>query len=74
MIRDLHCTEYQATIGLSVYLLGFGLTPLVMASFSEEFGRQPLYIGSGFGFLLMAPIIASYVDPRLIILLSYDSP
>ena len=74
MIRDLHCTEYQATIGLSVYLLSYGLTPLVMASFSEEFGRQPLYIGSGFGFLLMAPIIALYVDPRLIILLSYDSP
>ncbi|KAF8797481.1 hypothetical protein BYT27DRAFT_7204489 [Phlegmacium glaucopus] len=58
MIRDLHCTEFQATIGLSVYALGFGLTPLVTASFSEEFGRLPLYIGSGLGFLLMSPMIA----------------
>lgn len=62
MIRDLHCTEYQATIGLSVFALGFGLIPLVTASFSEEFGRQPLYIGSGLGFLLMYPMIALYVE------------
>ena len=61
MIRDLHCTEFQATIGLSVYPLGFGLIPLVSASFSEEFGRKPLYIGSGLGFLLMFPMIALYV-------------
>ena len=60
MIRDLHCTEFQATIGLSVYPLGFGLIPLVTASFSEEFGRQPLYIGSGIGFLLMFPMVALY--------------
>ncbi|KAF8799275.1 MFS polyamine transporter [Phlegmacium glaucopus] len=57
MIRDLHCTEFQATIGLSVYALGYGVTPLVTASFSEEFGRLPLYIGSGLGFLLMSPMI-----------------
>ena len=68
MIRDLRCTEYQAAIGLSVYALGFGLIPLVTASFSEEFGRQPLYIGSGLGFLLMSPMIALYVELRLIIL------
>ncbi|KAF8803716.1 MFS polyamine transporter [Phlegmacium glaucopus] len=58
MIRDLRCTEFQATIGLSVYALGFGLTPLVTASLSEEFGRLPLYIGSGLGFLVMFPVIA----------------
>ena len=66
MMRDLHCTEFQATIGLSVYPLGFGLIPLVTASFSEEFGRQPLYIGSGLGFLLMTLMIALYVELRLI--------
>ena len=60
MIRDLHCTDFQATIGLSVYPLGFGLVPLVTASFSEEFGRQPLYIVSGLGFLLMYLMIALY--------------
>ncbi|KAF8799274.1 MFS polyamine transporter [Phlegmacium glaucopus] len=58
MIRDLHCTEFQATAGLSVFTLGFGVIPLVTASFSEEFGRLPLYIVSGLGFLLMSPMIA----------------
>lgn len=58
MTRDLNCTEFQATIGLSLYALGFGVVPLISASFSEEFGRFPLYLGSGIGFLLMFMMIA----------------
>jgi MFS family permease len=61
MIRDLHCTQFQATIGMSVFTLGFGVVPLVTSSFSEEFGRLPLYIVSGIGFFLMFPMIALYV-------------
>ncbi|KAI0642409.1 MFS general substrate transporter [Trametes meyenii] len=53
MIRDLNATQFQATIGLSMYTLGFAIVPLVSASFSEEFGRQPLYFCSGIGCLLM---------------------
>ncbi|KAH9933421.1 uncharacterized protein B0H18DRAFT_644834 [Fomitopsis serialis] len=52
MERDLNCTHFQATLGISLYALGFGIVPLVTASFSEEFGRQPLYLWSGVGFLL----------------------
>ncbi|KAJ3477006.1 hypothetical protein NLI96_g10762 [Meripilus lineatus] len=58
MIRDLNCTEFQATLGLSTYCLGFAIVPLVSASFSEEFGRHPLYIGSAIGFALMYLMIA----------------
>ncbi|KAG6834146.1 hypothetical protein H0H93_011570, partial [Arthromyces matolae] len=58
MTRDLNCTQFQATIGLSVYALGFGLVPLVSASFSEEFGRQPLYIVSVFMVTLMFMMVA----------------
>ena len=64
MIRDLHCTQLQATIGLSVFTLGFGVVPLVTSSFSEEFGRLPLYLVSGIGFFLMFPMIALYVKLR----------
>ncbi|TCD62574.1 hypothetical protein EIP91_006724 [Steccherinum ochraceum] len=53
MTRDLNCTRFQAIIGLSMFTLGFGVVPLVTASFSEEFGRQPLYICSVIGFALM---------------------
>lgn len=65
MTRDLHCTEFQATIGLSVFTLGFGVVPLVTSSFSEEFGRKPLYIVSGIGFFFMFPMIALYVKTAL---------
>ena len=58
MTRDLNCTEFQATVGLSMYTLGFAITPLVTASFSEEFGRQPLYIVSSIIFALMHLMVA----------------
>ncbi|KAJ3922465.1 MFS polyamine transporter [Lentinula edodes] len=58
MMVDLNCTEFQATVGLSLYALGFGIVPLVTASFSEEVGRQPLYYISATGVLLMYIAIA----------------
>lgn len=67
MIRDLNCTQFQATIGLSLYALGFGVTPLLTAPLSEEFGRQPLYIVSGIVFMLMHLAVALSVftiNPR----------
>lgn len=32
MIRDLNCTLFQATLGFSVYTIGFALVPLVTSS------------------------------------------
>ncbi|KAF5355343.1 hypothetical protein D9758_006075 [Tetrapyrgos nigripes] len=58
MTRDLNCTSFQATVGLSLYALGFGVIPLFTASFSEEFGRYPLYLFSAVGFLLMYLAVA----------------
>ncbi|TFK23218.1 drug transporter [Coprinopsis marcescibilis] len=58
MISDLATSRHQAMIGLSVFLLGFGVVPLVTAPFSEEFGRLPLYCVSLVGFLLMYVVIA----------------
>ncbi|RPD64468.1 MFS general substrate transporter [Lentinus tigrinus ALCF2SS1-7] len=53
MTRDLNATQFQATVGLAMYTLGFALLPLVTTSFSEEFGRQPIYLVTGVGCLLM---------------------
>lgn len=60
MIQALNCTQFQATIGLSVYPLGFGVVPLFTAPFSEEIGRRPLYLGSIVGFILMHLMVAQY--------------
>ncbi|KAG2058682.1 MFS general substrate transporter [Suillus hirtellus] len=58
MIKDLNCTLFQATLGFSVYTIGFALVPLVTSSFSEEFGRFPFYIVSSFMFVLTEIMIA----------------
>jgi predicted MFS family arabinose efflux permease len=58
MEKDLNCTPLQAALGLSMYCLGFGVIPLVTASLSEEFGRQPLYVVCSFGFMMMNVMIA----------------
>ena len=53
MTQDLRTISFQATVGMSTYTLGFAVVPLVTSSFSEEFGRQPLYLVSAIGCLLM---------------------
>ncbi|RXW24504.1 hypothetical protein EST38_g1364 [Candolleomyces aberdarensis] len=58
MMRDLSLTYTQAIVGLSTYLLAFAVTPLFTSAFSEEFGRQPLYIVSVALFSLMHVMIA----------------
>ncbi|KAG1807052.1 MFS general substrate transporter [Suillus subaureus] len=52
MMHDLNCTQLQATVGLSLYVIGFGIVPLITSSFSEECGRRPLYIVSSVLFML----------------------
>jgi len=43
--RDLGVTNHTvALLGVSLYALGFGLPPLVLAPFSEVFGRKPVYL------------------------------
>lgn len=62
MIRDLGCTSFQATMGLSMFALGVGLAPLVTSSFSEEFGRLLFYIISSVMFMLTEVMIALCVN------------
>lgn len=58
MLQDIKATQLEATAGLSLYALGFGVTPLITSSFSEELGRRPLYIGSGIIYTLMYLMVA----------------
>ncbi|TFK90830.1 MFS general substrate transporter [Polyporus arcularius HHB13444] len=58
MTRDLNATQFEATLGLSMWALALALVPLWSTSFSEEFGRQPVYIVSGVGSVLMHLMVA----------------
>ncbi|KIM80900.1 hypothetical protein PILCRDRAFT_72793 [Piloderma croceum F 1598] len=42
--HDLHISEDLAVSGISLYVLGFGIGPLVMAPLSEMFGRRPVFL------------------------------
>ncbi|KAG2133289.1 major facilitator superfamily domain-containing protein [Suillus clintonianus] len=70
MMQDLNCTQLQATVGLSMYVIGFGIVPLISSSFSEETGRRPLYIVSSVFFMLaevmnaLAPNIQTVIVAR----------
>ncbi|KIJ20594.1 hypothetical protein PAXINDRAFT_66333, partial [Paxillus involutus ATCC 200175] len=72
MTRDLNCSTFEATVGLSVYPLGFSLVPLLTSSLSEEFGRFRLYIISSLLFMLthvmiaLAPNIQTVIIARLL--------
>ncbi|TNY23171.1 MFS general substrate transporter [Rhodotorula diobovata] len=52
LMRDLNCSREVATLGLSVFPLGFGLGPLFTAPLSEAFGRYPLYVVSSLVYLV----------------------
>ncbi|KAJ8591031.1 MFS general substrate transporter [Rhizopogon salebrosus TDB-379] len=58
MMRDLDCTQFQATVALILSPVGFGMVPLITSSFTEEFGRLHIYIVSSFGFMVTQIMIA----------------
>lgn len=61
-----------ATLGLSMYILGFAVGPMVLAPLSEYYGRSPVYIGSWFILFIfqlpvaLAPNIATVIVCRFI--------
>lgn len=67
MIKDLQCTESQAVIGLSIFVLGFAITPLFTAALSEELGRQPVYYTTITLFLAMHVMIALAPNIQVVI-------
>ncbi|KAK5110379.1 MFS siderochrome iron transporter 1 [Meristemomyces frigidus] len=44
IIAEFHCSQEVFTLGLSLFVLGFAVGPLIWAPMSELFGRQILYI------------------------------
>ena len=44
--EDLRVGRIVGSLSFSLYALGFGLGPLVLAPISEVYGRNPMYLGS----------------------------
>jgi MFS family permease len=41
---EFNCSEIVATLGLSLFIGGLGLGPMVLAPLSEFYGRKPIYV------------------------------
>ncbi|KAK9894077.1 MFS general substrate transporter [Cystobasidium minutum MCA 4210] len=52
MQRELNLSHIMASLAFSLYPLGFGLGPLVLAPISEVYGRNPMYFVSTILFTL----------------------
>lgn len=46
VIEEFHCSQEVATLGISLFVLGFAVGPLLWAPMSELYGRQILFIGT----------------------------
>ena len=46
VIEEFHVSQEIAVLGVSLFVLGFAIGPLLWAPFSELFGRQVLFIGT----------------------------
>ncbi|KAE9376074.1 MFS general substrate transporter, partial [Stipitochalara longipes BDJ] len=52
LIHEFHTSKEVVTLGLSLYVLGLGLGPMLLAPLSEFFGRRPIYLTSWAGFVV----------------------
>ncbi|KAM3065181.1 hypothetical protein ACMFMG_010377 [Clarireedia jacksonii] len=50
--KEFDCSREVATLGLSMFILGLGLGPMLLAPLSEFYGRRPIYITSFTFFLI----------------------
>ena len=50
---EFKCSELVATVGLSLFIGGLGLGPMLLAPLSEFYGRRPIYIISLFLFVVL---------------------
>ncbi|ATZ58201.1 hypothetical protein BCIN_16g00530 [Botrytis cinerea B05.10] len=50
--EEFNCSREVATVGLSMFILGLGLGPMLLGPLSEFYGRRPIYLCS-FSFFLL---------------------
>ena len=50
--QEFHVSRVVATLGLSLFVMGLGIGPMVLGPLSEFYGRRPIYVFSFFSFLI----------------------
>ncbi|KAL1976372.1 hypothetical protein VTN31DRAFT_2654 [Thermomyces dupontii] len=67
--EEFHCSTLVATVGLSTYVFGLGVGPLVLAPLSEFYGRRIIYIVSFavFSLWLIPCAVAQNIETMIIV-------
>ncbi|PYI00535.1 putative florfenicol exporter, partial [Aspergillus sclerotiicarbonarius CBS 121057] len=72
LTRDLHIESPLVTqLTLSIYVLGWGMGPLIMGPLSELYGRAPLLHLGQFGFLVFNTLCGLATDARVFLALRF---
>ncbi|KAF2202938.1 MFS general substrate transporter [Delitschia confertaspora ATCC 74209] len=61
--KEFHSSRIVATLGLSLFVAGLGVGPMVLSPLSEFYGRRPIYIYSYLFFLIW--LIPEAVAPNM---------
>lgn len=67
--EDLECSIAVSTLGVSTFLLGFAIGPLIYAPLSEIYGRNPVYRATFFLFVVFN--IGCALSPNIAALLIF---
>jgi DHA1 family multidrug resistance protein-like MFS transporter len=65
---EFHVGRVVATLGISLYVLGFATGPVVWAPLSELFGRRPVLLMSGLGFICFTFAVATAKDIQTVMI------
>lgn len=63
IVQEFESSRIVATLGLSLFVFGLGLSPMVLGPLSEFYGRRPIYIGAFFFFTVW--LIPCAVAPNI---------
>lgn len=63
VMMEFGCSEIVATLGLSLFVVGLALSPMILAPLSEFYGRKPVYVASLLCFVIW--IIPCAVAPNI---------
>ncbi|KKZ68044.1 hypothetical protein EMCG_06254 [[Emmonsia] crescens] len=68
IMEEFHCSRIVATLGLSLFIFGLGVGPLVLAPLSEFYGRRIIYVTSFTFFLiwLIPCAVAQNIETMLV--------
>lgn len=66
--KDLNISDSTGQIAFSIFFLGLGLAPLLVAALSETFGRRPVWLVGNIWYIIWNSLCPVAFSPELMII------